>query len=280
MTDPQQPTVPALNATAADAARAALAATAGGSGVAVVILVGDVPDTGRRLLAFRDGPVQGTLGNAHLDELGRSLAGRAFESGGVLTEAVQLSGHEVLLYVEVHRPPEQLVVVGAGHIAVPLARLAHDVGFLVTVLDDREEFATEERFPEGVQVRRADFVLDPFAGLSINDRTYVALVTRGHRWDFDCLRRLLEGPLQPHYIGMIGSRRRVRAAFLALLEAGVPRDRLADIHAPIGLELGAETPAEIAVSIVAELIAMRRGRAGDTLARQERVLERLLPEVD
>jgi xanthine dehydrogenase accessory factor len=149
--------------------------------------------------------------------------------------------------------------------------------FSVTVLDDREEFATTERFDEGVVVRRADFAADPFAGVRIDNGTWIALVTRGHRWDFDCLRRLLELETRPRYIGMIGSRRRVRAAFHALLEAGTPRELLAAIHAPIGLELGAETPAEIAVSIAAEITALRRGVAAPgSTAERERVLDRLL----
>jgi xanthine dehydrogenase accessory factor len=145
------------------------------------------------------------------------------------------------------------------------------------VLDDREEFATDERFDDDVVVRRADFERDPFAGVTIDEGTYIALVTRGHRWDFDCLRRLIEQEVQPRYIGMIGSRRRVRAAFHALLEAGTPRDVLARIRAPIGLEIGAETPAEIAVSIAAEIIAVRRGaETAGSIGERERVLERLL----
>lgn len=182
------------------------------------------------------------------------------------------------LYVETHRAPERLIVVGAGHIAVPLAGLGVQCGFRVLVLDDREEFATAERFADGVEVRRAAFDdADPFDGVPIDTRTSIALVTRGHRWDFDCLTRLLDAPARPRYIGMIGSRRRVRAAFLALRRAGVPRRELAAIHAPIGLDIGAETPAEIAVSIMAELIQVRRGGESESLARRARVLERLLP---
>ena len=145
------------------------------------------------------------------------------------------------------------------------------------VLDDREEFATTERFAPDVAVRNADFATDPFAGVPIDECTYVALVTRGHRWDFDCLRRLLARPVQPRYIGMIGSRRRVRAALQALIDSGIPREQLAGLHAPIGLDIGAETPAEIAVSIAAELIAVRhQATDAPTLASRERVLERLL----
>jgi xanthine dehydrogenase accessory factor len=108
----------------------------------------------------------------------------------------------------------------------------------------------------------------------------VALVTRGHRWDFDCLQRLVAGRARPKYVGMIGSRRRVRAALQALLHAGVPRQLLASVRAPIGVEIGAETPAEIAVSISAEMIAVRHGVDVQSMTSRERVLERLLPEED
>ena len=114
------------------------------------------------------------------------------------------------------------------HHDVQLVRLGIDLGFAVTVLDDREEFATGERFAPGVRVRRADFEQDPFAGVAIATSSYVALVTRGHRWDFDCLRRLLSLPVKPRYIGMIGSRRRVRVReCIALVEQrSIPRRRM------------------------------------------------------
>ncbi|MGH7507610.1 MAG: XdhC family protein, partial [Longimicrobiales bacterium] len=134
-----------------------------------------------------------------------------------------------------------------------------------------------DRFPAEATVLRTDFESDPFAALTIGAGSYVALVTRGHRFDFDCLRRLLEAGEVPRYIGMIGSRRRVRAAFRALLTAGFPRNVLAKVRAPIGVEIGAETPEEIAVSIAAELIAVRRGVDIETIAGRERVLDRLLP---
>jgi xanthine dehydrogenase accessory factor len=127
-----------------------------------------------------------------------------------------------------------------------------------------------------VTVTRADFEVDPFAGVRIDRNSYVALVTRGHRWDYDCLHRMVASDSQPRYLGMIGSRRRVRAAFLALLDSGVPRALLATIRAPIGLELQAETPAEIAVAIAAEIIAVRRGSDIASISSRERVLERFL----
>ena len=258
-----------------EAARAALAAIEGGPEVAVVTRI-DGEEAGRRLLVFLDGRTQGSLGDDALDTAARDLAARAFDSETPLRETA--SGAELL--AEPHRAPERLIVVGAGHIAVPLAALGVSLGFRVIVLDDREEFATAERFAAEVEVVRADFEREPFAGVRITSRDYVALVTRGHRWDFDCLRRLLSVALRPRYIGMIGSRRRVRAAFQALLAAGVPRGDLVGIRAPIGLELGAETPVEIAVSIAAEIVAVRRGEETESIGTRERVLERLVADGD
>ena len=110
-------------------------------------------------------------------------------------------------------------------------------------------------------MRRMDFA-DPFRDVPIGPRTHVLLVTRAHKYDFDCLEHLLTRDPLPHYIGMIGSRRRVRATFQALLEAGIPRERVARVSAPVGLDIGAETPEEIAVSIAAELVALRRAGQG------------------
>lgn len=261
---------------AAAAARLLTEADQAGLAVAEVVLI-EGENAGRRLLLFADGTSRGSLGDTSLDAAASAAARLMLEGDPATVTAVEVVAGE-RLFLRVQRPAERLVIVGAGHIAVPLAELGVRLGFSVTVLDDREEFATADRFPPAVDVRPVDFATDPFAGTSLDARTSIALVTRGHRWDFDCLRRLLEMTVQPRYIGMIGSRRRVRAAFTALLTAGVARERLAGIHAPIGIEIGAETPDEIAISIAAELIAIRRGHPIEAMTTRERVLERLLPE--
>lgn len=260
-----------------DALEAIARALDGGPAVVVVTNVGGAGSPGERLLLDADGNVRGTLGDAALDARAAELAAALLARGGVAYEPVSAANGEAQLFFEAHRAPERLIIVGAGHISVPLGMIGVELGFRVLVLDDREDFATEERFSPEITVRRADFSSDPFAGVQIDERTYVALVTRGHRWDFDCLRLLLAQPVRPCYIGMIGSRRRIRAAFHALVEAGVPREQLASLHAPIGLDINAETPAEIAVSIAAELIATRHDAVHvPTLAARERVVERLL----
>ncbi len=168
------------------------------------------------------------------------------------------------LFVEVHALPRHLLIVGAGHIAVPLARLGTICDFQVTVLDDRPQFANAQRFPEADNVIAADFIpsLQKLRQAGrLDSRTYIALVTRGHQYDVDCLTEVLDDELA--YVGMIGSKRRIRAVFeLLQKESGLPKSRFEHVRAPIGLNIGAQTPAEIAVCIMAEIInSYRQGPA-------------------
>lgn len=159
-------------------------------------------------------------------------------------------------YIRSLRPEERLILLGGGHIAQPLCRYAADLGFSVTVVDDRPSFANRARFPEASRV-----ICDAFPSalqtLQVNEADYVAVITRGHRYDADCLRVILPGPY-PRYLGMIGSKRRVHGLFQLLEEEGFPRAALDAIHSPIGLSINALTIQEIAISIVAELIQCRR----------------------
>lgn len=258
-----------------EAARAALAARAGGPAV-VIAWRADGGGDGRRTLVHAPGSeaAPGDAAPAPGDDPAVALARDLFVSG-TPAGIVELEDG-TRLYAELHRSTARLFVVGAGHIGLALARLGVELGFDVVVLDDREEFATDERFPDASDVRRVDFG-DPFRDLAPGPADYVVLVTRAHRYDYDCLLRLVDTDAPPRYIGMVGSRRRVRAAFGALLEAGIPRERLAAVHAPIGVDIGAETPEEIALSIAAEVVAARRGvAAGGSLRDRERVVERWL----
>ena len=251
----------------ARSARLALAALEGKIelALAVVIESPDEPDLLGRRLAWDGERLHGTLGDAARDETVRRLL-EAAEGRG--TARVQRA---IELYVERVAPPAELVVVGAGHIAQPLSRIGALLGFRVTVVDDRPDFARRDRFPDADRVVVADFA-DPFAGISIGPRSYVVLVTRGHRYDFDCVRALARAGAEPAYVGMIGSRRRVRAAFEQLAAEGFDEERLARIHAPIGLDIGAETPAEIAVAIAAEMILAARGGTGEPLGERSNVV--------
>ena len=151
------------------------------------------------------------------------------------------------------------------------------LGYRVTVLDDRPDFATRERFPDADRLVRADFS-DPFADVRIHERSHLLLVTRGHKYDYECLIRALRTDPPPAYIGMIGSRRRVRATYVQLLDEGVDRPLLDRIHAPVGLDIGAETPEEIAVAVAAELVMLARGGTGTSLKEVERVATRFFQD--
>ncbi|HWK90224.1 MAG TPA: XdhC/CoxI family protein [Longimicrobium sp.] len=262
---------------AADAVHFAREALEGGAPMAAVTVVdaeGDgAPRPGERLCVWAERHA-GTLGGAQLDEAAVRMARAALADGSPAgSREVEADGIRCALYVEAHRPPPELVIVGAGHIARPLCRVGAMLGFRVTVLDDRPAFATRERFPEAAEVRRADFG-DPFRGVRMGPGTHLVLVTRGHKYDFEALRDVLRRDQVPAYVGMVGSRRRTRAALQALAREGIGPERLRAIHAPVGLDVRAETPEEIAVAIGAELVLVRRGGTGRPLRDLERVAER------
>jgi xanthine dehydrogenase accessory factor len=257
----------------ADAAHHARQALEGGDPVVgLTVLESSAPDPapGERMCVWADRHA-GTLGAPNLDaaavRISRSVLSEGARPG---THVLQADGRRCTVYLEPHAAPPELVIVGAGHVARPLCEVGALLGFRVTVLDDRPEFATRERFPRAAAVRPADFA-DPLRGIAITRRTYLVLVTRGHKYDFEALRGLLLGTEVPAYVGMIGSRRRTRAALEALAAEGIGADRLAAVHAPIGLDVGAETPEEIAVAIAAELVMVRRGGTGQPLRDRERV---------
>lgn len=253
---------------------------AGGRGAVATVVGGPAALLGLRLVRLRrDGGVEtfGTLGG----RLDADVAGLLDEGiadvrarDGIRT----LEGDpDIELYIEIRRPVRELVVVGAGHIAQPMAHIGALLGYRVIVLDDRPDFATRERFPEADRLIRADFS-DPFADVVLHDRSYLLLVTRGHKYDYECLIRALRADPTPAYIGMIGSRRRVRATYVQLLDEGIPRSLVDRIHAPVGLDIGAETPEEIAVAVAAELILLDRGGSGGMLKDVERVAERFFSD--
>ncbi|HTE83356.1 MAG TPA: XdhC family protein, partial [Dehalococcoidia bacterium] len=164
--------------------------------------------------------------------------------------------------IEVIEAPATLLVVGAGHIGRSLAKIGAEAGFSVAVLDDRPDYASPELIPEADRVICADFE-EALHAFPINPNTYIVMVTRGHKQDELSLRVTVTSPAG--YVGMIGSRRRTSAVLQHLLEDGIPKAALDRVHTPIGLDIGAETPGEIAVSIIAEIIMMRRGGHGGSM---------------
>jgi len=222
---------------------------------------------GQKLLVELDGETWGTLGDADLDQTVARDAREALESRKSQVITYRVADVQVEVFHEVLEPRPQLLIVGAGHIAVPLARFGHQLGFEVVVVDDREKFANVERFPEADRVIAADF------GATLQDylltpSTFVVIITRAHTYDEEALRIVLG---RPHaYIGMIGSRRRVQTVLRILAAEGYDPAQLSAIRAPIGLDIGSETPDEIALSIIAEVVAARRGGTGVSLSREMR----------
>lgn len=165
-------------------------------------------------------------------------------------------------YLEEILPSPRLVIAGAGHVGCALAEIMGKLDFELTIIDDRPDLLSEERFPGSTRI--VGDIENKLASLEIDPQTYVVIVTRGHRHDGRALAAVIES--KAGYIGLIGSRKKIRTILADLHEQGVCFDTLLKVHAPIGLEIGAITPHEIAVSIAAEIIAFRRGR-GDEPAR-------------
>jgi xanthine dehydrogenase accessory factor len=269
-----------------------LLAAADGSGAPVVMASVLEPgardlDQGSRLLVESDGERAGSLGDGGLDDLVALHAPRLFHDHAALTMYVvdaasapqAEEGEELLaingltltprtvagataIYMEVVEHKPVFLVVGAGHIGRCLVKLADMLDFHVAVLDDREEFADPERVPEADEVICDDFeaALDRYP---IGPNTSVVMVTRGHRQDEVSLRKVLGRGAG--YVGMIGSRRRTGAVLRHLRDEGFDAEDLARVRTPIGLDIGAETPEEIAVAVMAEVILLRRGGSGQPM---------------
>jgi len=226
---------------------------------------------GARLFVPEPGTVQGNLHPA-LDEmlLADALASikdrrsgmRSYRLSNGHAERAALQSGDIDVFFEVINRRPRLVIVGGGHIAQPLARIGAVLDLEVIVLDDRPEYANAQRFPVADQILVGPY-REALERVPVDSDTYIVLVTRGHVHDRACLEQVLGSPAP--YIGMIGSKRRVRTVMRHIEERGLGVVALERVHAPIGLDIGAETPAEIAVSIAAELIKVRRGGSGTSL---------------
>ncbi len=246
--------------------------------VALATVVATAPGSeaflGRKLLVCEDGATLGGLGDPRWDlgvrEVGMESLHIARSRRWVPAGTSTGGGPQVDVYIDPILPRPTLLVVGAGHIGVPLAKLGKMLGFEVVVVDDRASFASRERFPEA-----DDLIVDDIAAalgrIPITPSTFLVLVTRGHRHDERALRQVVGSSAA--YIGMIGSRRRVKTVLGRLEAEGVSPELLRRVHAPIGLDLGAETPEEIALSILAELVMVNRGGKGGQLSSQRRKVE-------
>jgi xanthine dehydrogenase accessory factor len=218
-----------------------------------------------RMLVREDGSIAGTVGGGCVEadvwaaakEVIRTEQPRKMTfnlNHEASYDAGLICGGTLEIFVEPILPQPVLYLFGGGHVARAVARIAHQAGFAIGIVDDRGTFANAERFPMAVEIHTA--YEDAFAKIRPNASTYIVIVTRGHKDDMRVLYWAVATPAR--YIGMIGSRRKVLSVYKALEKEGHALEKFERVHAPVGLEIGALTPEEIAVSITAELIAIRR----------------------
>lgn len=212
---------------------------------------------GRKMVMWAGGDVLGDLGSGEINNFAISAVDGAGKINKPRLVDFPLDGNSgVQLFINPGLVNPEIIILGGGHIALPLVKIASLLGFRVVVVDDRPEFADNNRFPEADRV-----ICDSFdravAGLDIGPGSYPVIVTRGHEHDRDCLREIIKHPAA--YIGMIGSRRKVKFVMEQLAKEGIPPEKLAAVFSPIGLDIGAETPEEIALSIMAEIVSVYRG---------------------
>ena len=223
----------------------------------------DLPP-GTKTIVLRDGKMEGLLAQTDLGNEVRSLALGALDDRKKILIDCQ-DGSKIFL--DILTSDVKLVICGAGHIALPLARYAREAGFYVVVIDDRPDFAQPARFP-GCEVIAEDFVAT-LRSMPVTPTTYCVVITRGHEHDAECLDEILRKENEAAYVGLIGSKRRVGFVVEMLAHQGIPKERLDALFTPIGIPIGAESPAEIAASILAELICVRKKGPG-----QARLLRR------
>jgi xanthine dehydrogenase accessory factor len=222
------------------------------------------------MLVYPDGKILGTVGGGLLEAKVREEALRCLDDKKpkllefVLDEESAdgigvLCGGKVKIFLEPILATPTLYVFGGGHIAVPLVQFAKTLEFSVVVVDDREQFASKERFPLADEVRLGDFGAAT-RSIEFSEKDCAVIITRGHEHDERVLRDCLLRDRLPGYIGMIGSREKVAKIFTHLREQDISEQILARVRAPIGLDIGARTPAEIALSIMAEIVAHQYGK--------------------
>lgn len=257
--------------------------------VATVMDVGDQTglEVGTKMLIRRDaeGTTAGQIDGGAVDTQVREAAQALFETfprmpmqtlyigtdHDAVTRRSQARTGDARLMLELFESPARLIIAGGGHVGLAIASIASIVGFRITVVDDRPEFANTERFPMADEVLCGDFG-EIFDAMSIDASCSIVLVSRGHQQDTISLRHTVTRGAG--YIGMIGSRRRTATVLQMLREEGIPSDALATVHTPIGLDISAETPEEIALSILSEIVLVRKGGTGAKLSTMKGVQSR------
>jgi xanthine dehydrogenase accessory factor len=219
-------------------------------------------ETSSKLLVLEDGQVSGTLGNPTLDREACSTALKLIHKRTSCMVSLRADAAPVEVFFEVHGPPPTLIVFGAGHISMPLVNLAHDIGLKTVVVDGRPRFATRERFPNVDQLL-IGIPSEIAHTLAFTSSTFVVLTAHDYKYDLPVLKIVL--PSEAAYVGLLGSKRRGQAIKEFLQESGIAPNLLDRLHVPTGLDIGSETAAEIALSILAEAVAVKAGRRGEPL---------------
>jgi len=236
--------------------------------VTVVESKGSTPrEIGTKMLVNKNGLVAGTIGGGMTEAKVIEEAKQALKEGkgklliyhltkeqAALDEGA-ICGGEMKVFIDILQPKEEVLIFGAGHIAICVSKLAKMVGFKVAIIDDREEFANKDRFPEADEIVTED-IERALTHIKITPSTYIIIVTRGHLQDQEVLASVIKS--KAAYLGMIGSRKKNATIFQQLTEKGIFQEELNKVHAPIGIDIKAQTPEEIAISIIAEIIQVRR----------------------
>ena len=236
--------------------------------VTVVETKGSTPrEIGAKMLVNKNGLVAGTIGGGITEARVIEEAKQALKEGkgklldyhltkeeAALNEGA-ICGGEMKVFIDILQPKKEVLIFGAGHIAVCVSKLAKTVGFKVTIIDDREEFVDKDRFPEADKII-AEETEKALTHLKITTSTYIIVLTRGHLKDEEVLGSVIKSGAA--YIGMIGSRKKNATVFQRLTKKGISQEELDKVHTPIAIDINAQTPEEIAVSIMAEIIQVRR----------------------
>src|SRR3989441_5189037 len=251
----------------------------------VVKPVGAAPcGVGTKMVVRADGTTYGSFSGPNIDGRVAHEAAQALHEGRTYVthfhldadqgEAVGSCGATLEVFIEVLRPEPRLILAGAGYVSQALSRMATQLDFRIAVVDDRRDLADPLVFGDKVQLEFGD-IPQTIRELEPDEATWVVIVTRGHHLDKDALRAALE--TNARYVGMIGSPGKIKNIFRDLLKEGISRERLAQVHSPIGLDLGAETPEEIALSIAAEMLMLRKKGSGVSLKTMHHFLDEVVP---
>ena len=226
---------------------------------------------GAMMAVFSDGSILGTVGGGALEyefikeALKAIKENKSFEKSFELTEKGSLHmkcGGFVRAYIKVFAKREKLLIMGGGHLGAELYTLGKFLNKYVVVFDDREEFANRERFPEADEIIFGKME-ETVKNYSVDENSYIIIVTRGHENDKECLKAILDKKVSPKYIGMVGSRGKVLSTYKELLDEGYSKEELKKIYSPIGLDISSSEPKEIALGIMAEITAVKNQKTGE-----------------